>query len=133
MERPGETKSLAEAVFSPTTGASLRSPLSLLLKGTNFQIKVWNALLRIPPGSVTTYGGLAEALGAPKSTRPVGSAVGKNPIAYLIPCHRVIRAMGEFGQYRWGAVRKKAILGWEAARRASDMIAYVEPFLGPSA
>jgi len=118
-EAPEETAPLARTIFQPAESTAVPQPLSLFLKGTNFQLKVWNALLRIPLGSVTTYGGLAGAIGQPTAARAVGSAVGKNPIAYLIPCHRVIRQMGNFGQYRWGAVRKQAILGWEAARKVS--------------
>lgn len=117
LEAPEKTWELARALFDLGPGPRPPAPLSVLLKGTNFQIKVWTALLRIPPGTVTTYGGLAAALGSPKSARAVGSAVARNPIAYLIPCHRVIRGMGAIGEYRWGSVRKKAILGWESARR----------------
>jgi AraC family transcriptional regulator of adaptative response/methylated-DNA-[protein]-cysteine methyltransferase len=91
--------------------------LPLLVKGTNFQIKVWEALLRIPPGMLCSYQDLARWIGRPKAARAVGSAVGANPIAYLIPCHRVIRAMGSFGEYRWGSARKQAIHGWEMAHR----------------
>jgi AraC family transcriptional regulator of adaptative response/methylated-DNA-[protein]-cysteine methyltransferase len=90
-----------------------RSPIPLLLRGTNFQIKVWEALLSIPMGSLTSYQDLARAIGKPTASRAVGSAVGTNPIAYLIPCHRVIRSTGAFGNYRYGTVRKKAILLWE--------------------
>ena len=95
-----------------------RQPLHLHLRGTNFQLKVWEALLRIPPGAVTSYQGLAEQAGSPGASRAVGTALGRNPIAILIPCHRVIRKMGEFGKYRYGAIRKKALLGWEAAQFA---------------
>jgi AraC family transcriptional regulator of adaptative response/methylated-DNA-[protein]-cysteine methyltransferase len=90
-------------------------PLHLHLRGTNFQIKVWEALLRIPTGSVTTYGRIASEIGHPAAMRAVGSAVGHNPIAVLIPCHRVIRKLGEFGNYRYGEVRKKALLAHEFA------------------
>lgn len=86
------------------------SPLQLHLRGTNFQIKVWEALLNIPSGAVTTYEQIALNIGNPRAVRAVGSAVGDNPIAYLIPCHRVIRKSGEFGNYMWGSARKKAIL-----------------------
>jgi AraC family transcriptional regulator of adaptative response/methylated-DNA-[protein]-cysteine methyltransferase len=116
---PKEASKLAQAIFFSGNASGPRPPLSLFLKGTNYQIRVWTALMRIPVGSVTTYGKLAGALGAPKSGRAVGSAVARNPVAYLIPCHRVIRAVGAFGEYRWGSVRKKAILAWEAARRSS--------------
>ncbi len=89
--------------------------LSLLLKGTNFQLRVWTALLRIRPGHLTTYSRLASGLGKPGGARAVGSAVGRNAIAYLIPCHRVIREDGGLGGYRWGEERKGVMLGFEAA------------------
>ena len=117
-EAPEETEKLAQATFYRGDALPPEAALSLFLKGTNFQIKVWKALLRIPPGAVTTYGRLARVMGAPKSARAVGSAVAKNPIAYLIPCHRVIRETGALGGYRWGSERKRAILGWEAAQKA---------------
>ena len=89
------------------------SALNLHLRGTNFQIKVWEALLNIPTGAVTTYEHIAAQIGNPRAVRAVGSAVGDNPIAYLIPCHRVIRKSGEFGNYLYGSARKKAILAKE--------------------
>jgi AraC family transcriptional regulator of adaptative response/methylated-DNA-[protein]-cysteine methyltransferase len=92
------------------------APLYLFVKGTNFQIKVWEALLKIPLGKAVTYQDIARHLGMPQAARAVGNAVGQNPIPFLIPCHRVIRKMGDFGHYGGGAARKKAILGWEAAR-----------------
>ena len=88
-------------------------PLNVHLRGTNFQLKVWEALLQIPAGEVTTYAGIASQIGKPSATRAVGTAVGHNPIAVLIPCHRVIRKVGEFGNYRYGALRKKALLARE--------------------
>jgi AraC family transcriptional regulator of adaptative response/methylated-DNA-[protein]-cysteine methyltransferase len=91
-------------------------PLALHLHGTNFQLKVWEALLRIPEGSVISYDELAAWIGEPGAARAVGNAVGRNPIPLLIPCHRVIRKSGDFGGYRWGLPRKKAILGWEMAK-----------------
>jgi AraC family transcriptional regulator of adaptative response/methylated-DNA-[protein]-cysteine methyltransferase len=91
------------------------SPLKLHLRGTNFQIKVWEALLTIPTGSLTTYEHIAAHIGNPRAVRAVGSAVGDNPVAYLIPCHRVIRKSGEFGNYLYGSARKKAILARELA------------------
>jgi AraC family transcriptional regulator of adaptative response/methylated-DNA-[protein]-cysteine methyltransferase len=103
-------------------GASSSSdprPLPLLLSGTNFQIRVWEALLRIPAGVVRSYGDVARSLGRPEATRAVGSAIGANRISYLIPCHRVIRGTGTLGGYRWGASRKRAMLAWEAARSAA--------------
>jgi AraC family transcriptional regulator of adaptative response/methylated-DNA-[protein]-cysteine methyltransferase len=115
-ESPEFTAPLARAIFEPAVAADAPRSLSLFLKGTNFQLKVWNALLRVPSGAVTTYGRLAKVIGQPSAARAVGSAVARNPIAYLIPCHRVIRELGTFGEYRWGPVRKRAILGWEVAR-----------------
>ena len=91
------------------------SPLSLHLRGTNFQIKVWEALLNIPTGSVTTYEHIAAQIGNPNAVRAVGTAVGHNPIAVLVPCHRVIRKAGEFGNYRYGSARKMALLAKEYA------------------
>jgi AraC family transcriptional regulator of adaptative response/methylated-DNA-[protein]-cysteine methyltransferase len=115
VEDARQTAPIVERVFSPTPTAN-GSSLKLYLNGTNFQIKVWEALLRIPPGSVTTYQQIAEGIGMPGAARAVGQAVGSNPVAYIIPCHRVIRKMGVIGGYRWGSTRKKAILGWEMAR-----------------
>lgn len=89
--------------------------LTLYVKGTNFQIQVWRALLKVPFGEIVTYQRLAKAIGRPGAARAVGNAVGSNPIAYLIPCHRVIRESGELGGYRWGLERKAAMLGWEAS------------------
>jgi AraC family transcriptional regulator of adaptative response/methylated-DNA-[protein]-cysteine methyltransferase len=91
-------------------------PITLMLQGTNFQIKVWEALLKIPMGSVVPYEDLAISVCSARAARAVGGAVGKNPIAFLIPCHRVIRKAGGIGGYHWGTVRKKAMLAWEAAR-----------------
>lgn len=93
-------------------------PLRLHLTGTNLQIKVWRALLAIPEGRVTTYGEIARAAGSPRAVRAVGSAVGRNPISWLIPCHRVLRSTGDLGGYRWGLERKQAMLAWESARLA---------------
>jgi AraC family transcriptional regulator, regulatory protein of adaptative response / methylated-DNA-[protein]-cysteine methyltransferase len=93
-------------------------PLTLLVKGTNFQVSVWRALLQLEAGTAVSYGTIAKMIGNPQAVRAIGTAVGSNPIAYLIPCHRVIRQVGGFGQYRWGSTRKKAILGWESARAA---------------
>lgn len=90
-----------------------RPALRAIVRGTRFQLQVWRALLRIPHGALISYGRLAEALGNRQAARAVGTAVGQNPIAYLIPCHRVIRETGEFGGYRWGSTRKKALIAWE--------------------
>ena len=111
------TASVAHGIFRPLASRPER-PLALVVKGTNFQIRVWRALLELPLGTLTTYGQIATRIGAPGSARAVGGAVGANPIAWLIPCHRVIRETGLLGGYRWGPDRKAAMLGWEAARVA---------------
>ena len=90
--------------------------IKLHLKGTDFQLKVWETLIRIPEGSVCSYGKIAQEIGRPSASRAVGTAVGDNPVAYLIPCHRVIQASGAIGQYHWGSERKTAMIGWEMAR-----------------
>ena len=102
------------------TGSLPSGQLRLHLKGSPFQLKVWEALLKIPSGSVESYSGLAARLGQPRAARALGSAVAANPVACLIPCHRVIQASGIFGQYRWQASRKAALLGWESARRFGE-------------
>lgn len=107
------TRKYVEAIFSPEKA---ERNLTLYLKGTNFQIKVWEALLRIPPAKIVSYEDIARRVCSPRATRAVANAVANNPIAYLIPCHRVIRKTGLFGEYRWGASRKKALLAWEASR-----------------
>ena len=115
-EDTGEIAAWSERVFDhPVTGDG--APLPVLLSGTNFQLKVWEALLRVPAGGLCSYSDLAAVMGRPTATRAVASAVARNHIAYLIPCHRVIRSMGAFGQYRWGAARKRAIVGWAQAKR----------------
>ncbi|HEY9260405.1 methylated-DNA--[protein]-cysteine S-methyltransferase [Chitinophaga sp.] len=91
------------------------SEIKLHLRGTDFQLKVWEALLKIPMGNLTTYSRLAEEINNPKASRAVGSAVAQNPVAFLIPCHRVIKATGDYGEYHWGSTRKNAMIGWEAA------------------
>ena len=90
--------------------------IKLHLKGTPFQIKVWETLLRVPMGDLTTYSELAGAIDHPRAVRAVGTAVGHNPVAFLIPCHRVIRSDGQIGEYHWGSTRKNALIGWEATR-----------------
>lgn len=88
--------------------------IKLHIKGSAFQLKVWNALLKIPKGDLSTYGSVAQEIEQPKASRAVGTAIGRNPVAFLIPCHRVIRSSGEFGNYMWGPTRKTAMIGWEA-------------------
>lgn len=110
---------LAAQAFAFAAGRPLDRPLGLFVQGTNFQLKVWQALLDIPCGGRATYGEIAEAVGAPKAGRAVGAAVGANMISLLIPCHRVILASGVIHNYRWGANRKRALLALEAAREAA--------------
>ena len=110
-----QTRAVAEAMFA-NEGDGGREPTDLLLRGTNFQIQVWQALLRIPPGYVASYRDVARWIGQPSAARAVGNAVGDNPVAFLIPCHRVIRSTGAVGDYRWGRSRKRAMLIWESAR-----------------
>ena len=92
------------------------SEIKLHLKGTDFQLKVWETLLKIPLGQLATYGTIAGQINNPNASRAVGTAIGSNPVAFLIPCHRVIQSTGTFGGYMWGATRKTAIIGWEAAK-----------------
>ncbi|MGQ0537512.1 MAG: methylated-DNA--[protein]-cysteine S-methyltransferase [Gemmatimonadaceae bacterium] len=99
-------------------GFSSLAPLRVLVKGTNFQTKVWQALLRIPPGHLASYDDVARVVCSSDARRAVGAAIAANPVAYLIPCHRVIRATGALGGYRWGLERKRAMLAWEASRVA---------------
>lgn len=106
-----------QQIFEPARSA----PLQVLLRGSAFQVKVWEALLAIPPGEVWSYQQLAKHVGQPGATRAVGSALARNQVGYVIPCHRVIRATGEVGQYRWGAVRKQAIQAWEVARKVNGL------------
>ncbi len=114
-----EMSFLAARIFS--FGFQERSaPVHVFVKGTNFQIKVWEALLMIPFGKAVTYQDIATHIGHPRAVRAVGTAIGKNPIPLLIPCHRVIPKMGDFGNYGEGTARKKAILGWEAAMVSGD-------------
>lgn len=94
--------------------------VKLHLKGTDFQLKVWETLLKIPMGKLSTYGNIAERLDNPNASRAVGTAIGNNPVAFLIPCHRVIQSSGNLGGYMWGNTRKTAIIGWEAAKTHSD-------------
>jgi AraC family transcriptional regulator of adaptative response/methylated-DNA-[protein]-cysteine methyltransferase len=131
VEDSQSTGSVAEQVFAAWGGAPWEpattrpappsvtpTPLSVLVRGTNFQVRVWEALLRIPPGAVATYEDIAAAAGSSGAIRAVGSAVARNPVAYLIPCHRVIRKTGAFGSYHWGAARKVAMLLRETASDA---------------
>ncbi|MGD8989917.1 MAG: bifunctional helix-turn-helix domain-containing protein/methylated-DNA--[protein]-cysteine S-methyltransferase [Desulfobacterales bacterium] len=115
IENPHTTRPIVDRIFDPLAGQRTK-PLHLLLNGTNFQIKVWEALLRIPVGAVVSYEDVAVYLGLPSASRAVGNAVGSNPIPFVIPCHRVIRKTAEFGNYGGGKARKLAILGWESSQ-----------------
>ena len=110
------TAPFAQAISALMNGQS-QEPIRLLLKGTNFQLKVWEALLRIPTGTAWSYKDVAKAIGKPQASRAVGNAVANNPVGYLIPCHRVIRKNGIVDGYHWGSTRKKAVLAWESAQR----------------
>ncbi len=115
------TAPIAAQIFTPSPPHPLTpSPLHLYVRGTNFQVKVWEALLRIPAGGAVSYGDVARWIGKPGASRAVGSAVGANLISYLIPCHRVLRSSGVVGDYRWGHTRKQAILAWESAHAGWD-------------
>jgi len=107
----------AERIFA--RARKRHAPLSVLVPGTNFQIKVWEALMRVPEGSLVSYNQLGATIGMEGAARAIGNALAANPLAYLIPCHRVIRRTGAFNDYRWGTERKLAIIAWEAARAES--------------
>lgn len=113
IKKPASTIKIIHQIFRI---GSRKEEVKVLLKGTEFQIKVWEALLKIPTGFVQSYQDVAQAIKKPKASRAVGTAIGQNSVAYLIPCHRVIRETGILGDYRWGSSRKKAMLGWEAAK-----------------
>lgn len=122
IKNESATGPLVQRVFAAGSDkSSTNEPLNLLIRGTNFQLQVWEALLRIPAGSVCTYGDVAKMIDRPKSARAVGSAIGKNGIAWLIPCHRVINKNGATENYRWGKLRKKAILLREWGNQAGEL------------
>lgn len=114
IDSPDATRPIVNRIFNPLVGQN-SIPLHLVLNGTNFQIKVWEALIKIPTGLVVSYEDVAAHIGMPKASRAVGNAVGSNPVSFVIPCHRVIRKTAEFGNYGGGKARKLAILGWESA------------------
>jgi len=114
IENSPQTHVIVNQIFSPLPD-KLSRPFHLLLKGTNFQINVWRALLAIPAGAMVSYQDVAAYIGKPKATQAVAQAIAHNPVGYLIPCHRVIRKSGDIQGYRWGTTRKRAILGWEAS------------------
>jgi len=118
-ENRAATLDVAQRVFpSELSRTSVdAAPLKLFLKGSPFQLQVWEALLKVPPGNMRSYQHIADAMGKPSAVRAVASAIARNPLAYLIPCHRVIRSTGVFNNYRWGTDRKTAMLGWEQANK----------------
>lgn len=113
----GRIAELAARIFNRDRAAVSSRPLRAFVRGTEFQLRVWRALLQVPAGSLTTYGRLAAAIGQLQAARAVGGAVGANPIAFIIPCHRVIRETGALGHYHWDPIRKRAIVGWELSLR----------------
>ncbi len=119
VEDPAQTEMIVTQIFAPSVDGldPIKGPheVTLHVRGTNFQIKVWEALLRLPPDAVVTYEDIARQVCTSKATRAVGNAVAHNPVAYIIPCHKVLRKAGEFGNYRYGSARKKAILFREMA------------------
>lgn len=110
------TQEIISSLFNSPAGTKRSNPISLHVTGTNFQISVWKALLQIQPAELTTYSQIAAAIGHPKAARAIGQAVGANPVAFIIPCHRVIQQSGKIGGYHWGETRKHAIHAWEDAR-----------------
>jgi AraC family transcriptional regulator of adaptative response/methylated-DNA-[protein]-cysteine methyltransferase len=118
VEAPAETESLARRIFDPGLWRP-ETPLRVVLIGTDFEVRVWSTLLGIPLGRATTYSDIAGRIGKPSACRAVGAAVGKNPISFVVPCHRVIGRSGALTGYHWGLTRKQAMLGWEAGRLSS--------------
>ncbi|WP_276373068.1 methylated-DNA--[protein]-cysteine S-methyltransferase [Chryseolinea sp. H1M3-3] len=114
------TAAFIEKIFAANKSKNPEK-LHVFVKGTNFQLKVWEALLKVPMGEVTTYQNIAVSIQSPKAMQAVGSAVGSNHIAYLIPCHRVIRKDGILGEYRWSSARKKSMIGWEMAKSQKQL------------
>ena len=113
VEDRESTAPIAGRIFDPARWSE-ETPLRVVLIGTDFEIRVWETLLRIPLGAATTYATIADRLGKPKAARAVGRAVGRNPISFVVPCHRVLGSNGKLCGYHWGLTRKRAILGWEA-------------------
>ncbi len=114
VEDPNRTAPYMESIFSPDQWSADR-PLKIVLIGSEFDVSVWRTLLKIPNGAASSYSDVAEHIGNPRAVRAVGSAVGRNPIPFVVPCHRVFRKSGELGGYHWGLTRKQAIIGWESA------------------
>ncbi len=118
VEDMAATAPLAQRIFDASQWRA-EQPLRVVLIGTDFEVRVWEALLEIPLGGLTTYSNIAGKIAAPKAARAVGAAVGKNPICFVVPCHRVVGKSGELTGYHWGLTRKRAMLGWEAGQVAA--------------
>jgi AraC family transcriptional regulator of adaptative response/methylated-DNA-[protein]-cysteine methyltransferase len=115
IENSARTAPIAQRIFDPAEWRA-QQPLRVVLIGTDFEVRVWEALMDIPMGKLATYSGIAGRICAPKAARAVGAAVGKNPISFVVPCHRVVGKSGELTGYHWGITRKRAMLGWEAGK-----------------
>lgn len=115
VERPERTAPLARHIFRPEQWRC-DDPVRLVLIGSDFEVRVWEALLKVPMGRAISYTDLARHVGVPRAARAIGSAVGRNPISFVVPCHRVLRSDGSLGGYHWGITRKLAIIGWETGR-----------------
>ena len=113
-----QDKHVGRTLVRSLSNGTLDESVSLHLRGTNFQLQVWRALLQLPFGRITSYGSLAAAAGSPRAVRAVGSTMARNPVAWLIPCHRVVRAVTDLGAYRYGDTRKRAMVAWECAKVA---------------
>ena len=116
IEAQEHTEAFVAQIFGSAASAGGERPVRLVLIGTDFEVRVWETLLKIPLGHAVSYGDIARHLGCPNASRAVGSAVGRNPISFVVPCHRVMRADGGLGGYHWGVTRKRAIIGWEAGQ-----------------
>ncbi|HKW29583.1 MAG TPA: methylated-DNA--[protein]-cysteine S-methyltransferase [Verrucomicrobiae bacterium] len=128
LKRDGSAATrLATKIFARPDSSPTRPALRAFVRGTPFQVRVWQALLQVPPGALTSYGRLAAAIGQPAAARAVGTAVGQNPLAYLIPCHRVIRETGVLGNYHWGQIRKRAMVVWESSPRVEQENPVLQP------
>ena len=119
-ERPDLTLPFVERIFNPDNW-HLDDPLQVKLIGSDFEVRVWNALLNVPMGAVSTYSAIANQIGQPKSQRAVGKAVGRNPLAFVVPCHRIVAKSGNLTGYHWSLTRKRAILGWEIGQTYKDL------------
>ena len=121
VEAPEMTAPMAKGIFGQRA-PNLAEPVRLVLIGSDFEVRVWQALLAIPRGRAVSYADIARHLGKPTASRAVGSAVGRNPISFVVPCHRVLRGDGSLGGYHWGLTRKRALIGWETGRAVSSRV-----------